>query len=169
MSPIKPLASQFHGALSMLSECLAKCPADHWDAKIAHYSFWQVAYHTLCFVDCYLARSDAEWAPRQDPTAPGGGLHPKGRAELDEEFPSRRFEKDELLRYVEICRDLVDEALGRETEQTLEGPSGFPHLPFSRFELHLYNLRHVQHHTGQLTASLRRVGVETKWCKAGRR
>ena len=33
-------------------------------------------------------------------------------------------------------------------------------LPFSRLELHLYNLRHIQHHTGQLSAYLRRVVPE---------
>ncbi len=161
------IVSQLDASLLMLRECLEKCPAEHWDARIAHYTFWQVAYHALCFVDVYLSPDDASWRPRQDPGAPGGGLHPAGRAELDEEFPSRRFERDELLGYVEICREKLRAEIGRETEASLRGPSGFPRLPFSRAELHLYNLRHVQHHTGQLTASLRRAEVPTKWVKAG--
>jgi len=161
------LRAQLEASLAMLDECLRKCPADHWDTKIANYTFWQVAYHTLCFVDVYLAPDDASWKPRQDPGAPGGGLHPKGRAELDEEYPSRRFDRSELLGYAAICRELIRTAIAAETEASLAGPSGFPRLKFSRAELHLYNMRHIQHHTGQLGASLRRIGVDTRWVKTG--
>ena len=30
-----------------------------WDAPIAKYPFWMVAYHTLCYVDCYLSPDNA--------------------------------------------------------------------------------------------------------------
>jgi hypothetical protein len=39
----------------------------------------------------------------------------------------------------------------------LDAASGFDWLPFNRFELHLYNMRHLQHHTGQLTERLRTI------------
>lgn len=152
----------------MLTECLEKCPREHWDAPIARYTFWQVAYHTLCFLDVYLSPSDTAWRPRQDPAAPGGGLHPLGRAELENEYPSREFDRAELLAYASICREKIPTALDAETDASLAGTSGFPRLRFSRAELHLYNLRHVQHHTGQLTAALRRTGIETSWARAGR-
>jgi hypothetical protein len=50
-------------------------------------------------------------------------------------------------------------ALAAETRQSLEGSSGFSRRQFSRGELHLYNLRHVQHHSGQLSAALRRLNL----------
>jgi len=156
------IIAQFEAALSMLNDCLQGCPPEHWDTPIAKYPFWQVAYHTLCFVDCYLAPDNAAWKP--DPT-----FHPAGRAELDEEYPSRRFTQPELLEYLAICREKLGDALAAETRTSLEGPSGFSHLPFSRAELHLYNIRHVQHHTGQLGAFLRRAGVDTMWVKTGSR
>jgi hypothetical protein len=157
------LGGQFEAGLAMLNKCLQKCPAEHWDGVIAKYPFWQVAYHALCFVDVYLAPNDAAWAPRTEP----GGLHPQGRMELDEEYPSRRFAKEELTEYVAICRQKVHEALAAETGESLAGDSGFPHLRFSRAELHLYNLRHLQHHTGQLSAYLHRVGIAADWVKTG--
>jgi hypothetical protein len=164
------LAAQFEAALCMLRNCIRKCPPEHWDGPthlIAKYCFWQVAYHTLCFVDLYLSPSDAAWRPRTGK----GGLHPAGRAELDEEYPSRRFSQAELLAYLSICRQKMREVLGdtpaAETRKSLEGPSGFRRLRFSRAELHLYNIRHVQHHAGQLGAYLRRVGVDTPWVKSG--
>jgi hypothetical protein len=64
--------SQFEAALAMLNECLHKCPAEHWDSLIAKYPFWMVAYHTLCFVDCYLAPSNEAFEFRPDCTPPDG-------------------------------------------------------------------------------------------------
>jgi hypothetical protein len=91
---------QLEAALSMLAECLERCPREQWDAPVAKYPFWLAAYHTLCFVDVYLSRDDAAWQPQTQ--GPGGSLHPRGRAELDAEHPSRRFERDELLAYVAL-------------------------------------------------------------------
>ncbi|MFO0839944.1 MAG: DinB family protein [Phycisphaerae bacterium] len=157
--------SQLEASVCMLDECIRKCPAQHWDSPIGKYPFWHVAYHTLCFIDVYLSPSDEAWQPRQG--GPGGGLHPLGRVELEEEYPSRRFEQCELLEYSALCRQKARDVLTSETRETLEGPSGFPWLAFSRAEAHVYNIRHIQHHAGQLSAFLRRQGVETHWVKSG--
>jgi hypothetical protein len=67
---------------------------------------------------------------------------------------------------VEICRRKLVETLAAETPESLAAPSGFSRLSFSRGELHLYNLRHIQHHTGALSAYLRRVDASLKDSKA---
>jgi hypothetical protein len=157
------LAAQFDAALAMLGEAIRACPPDRWDRPVGVYPFWHVAYHVLCFVDCYSYARNDDWIPDQRQ----GGMHPLGRTELDVEFPSRRFEQPELLAYLATGRRLIHQALAAETDATLAGPSGFSHLPFTRAEHHLHNLRHIQHHTGQLTAFLRRENVETRWRKTG--
>lgn len=160
---------QFEAALGMMKICLERCPEELWDTHIAQMPFWLVAYHTLCFVDCYLAPSDEAWQPRQtegNGIGPGG-LHPKGRAELEDEFPSRRFERGELLAYVEICRTRLHEAMAAETAESLAGPSGFAWVKTSRAELHLYNLRHAAHHVGALSAFLHRHNVGVSWVFSG--
>lgn len=166
----RAVLSQFKAALAMLDECLEKCPDDRWDLAppnaVASYPCWQVAYHALCYVDCYLAPSNDAFADEIGSRV--GGFHPAGMAELREEFPSRRFERDELRRYAGFCRERAARVLTSESGAALERPSGFGWLPMSRAELHIYNLRHLQHHVGQLTAYLRRAGVETRWVKAGR-
>jgi hypothetical protein len=58
------LIGQFEAALCMLSECIQKCPQDHWEGKIANDSFRQVAYHTLFFVDLYSGLSRDAMLPR---------------------------------------------------------------------------------------------------------
>jgi hypothetical protein len=143
----KILNGQFEAALAMLNEAIERCPEQRWDGKIAKYPFWQIAYHTLCFVDLYLSPSEEAFQPRD--------LHPRGREEFD--FPSRRFGQRELTAYVAICRQKAADALAIETFETLQRGSGFPWLPFSRGELHIYNIRHIQHHAGQLSAFLRRT------------
>lgn len=165
----RSILSQFEATLAMLAECIAACPDAHWDGSppdvVGTLPFWEVAYHTLCFADCYMSPSNeafqAEIAGRRE------GFHPRGMEELSEEHPSRRMEREELRRYVVFCRERAARALGGETAESLAGPSGFSWVPMTRAEMHLYNLRHVAHHTGQLTAYLRRVGKQTRWCKVG--
>jgi hypothetical protein len=154
------ILSQFQAGLGMLDDCLRRCPDDKWDGPIGKYPFWHVAYHTLCYVDLYLSPGEAAYTHRPD-------IHPAGMNEFSEEYPSRRFTREELIGYLDICRRKADDMLAADTPASLQAGSGFPWLPFSRGELHIYNLRHVQHHTGQLSAYLRRAGVETKWIKNG--
>jgi uncharacterized damage-inducible protein DinB len=162
---MKPIVrSQFEASFAMLVDCIEKCPDAHWESAIAKYPFWHAAYHTLCFVDVYLTVSDEAWMPHAE-------FHPKGRQELEDEYPSRRFTREELLAYAAFCREKIGAVLGdgagAETDESLADPSGFPWLPFTRAELHLYNMRHIQHHAGQLGAVLRRAGVDLKWVKRG--
>ena len=155
------IASQFEASLCMLHDCVRKCPREHWDGIVAKYPFWQVVYHTLCFADLYLTESEGAFQFRD--------IHPKGWAEFNEEYPSRRFEKPELADYVAWCREKAIRSIGAETAESLQGASGFPRLRFSRAELHVYNIRHIQHHTGQLGAYLRRLDqkIDPDWVGAG--
>ncbi|MDZ4684247.1 MAG: DinB family protein [Planctomycetaceae bacterium] len=142
------VTSQFEAALCMLKEAIEQCPPEHWDGRIAQLTFRQVAYHTLFFVDVYLSPSEQGFELRE--------LHQRGGDER-EPIPCPGLSQVETLAYLTICREKLLATLAAESPETLQGPSGFAHRRFSRGELHLYNLRHVQHHTGQLSAHLRRV------------
>ena len=162
--PKDPLAhallSQFEAAFAMLRNCMRACPAELWDAPVAKYPFWLVAYHVLYCTDGYLATTQEAWQPH--PT-----FHPAGFADINSEYPSRNFSQPELLAYLDFCLTTARNSLAAETAATLTSPSGFPRLPFCRTQLHLYNLRHLQHHTGQLTALLHRHNIQTPWVKSG--
>lgn len=155
------LAGQFEAALCMLGECIRKCPPENWEGHIANDTFRQVAYHTLFFVDLYLSRDEGAFELRE--------LHERGGDERSPTAISAGLGKDETLAYLAFCREKAKEAFAAETVGTLQGESGFSWLPFSRGELHLYNIRHVQHHTGQLSAYLRKIleDGERWWIKTG--
>lgn len=152
--------SQFSASCAMLGECIESCPSTRWNAIIGKYSFWHVAYHTIESTDMYCAKSLDVWKPDRR-------FHPNGRKDIDKEYPSRRFTKRELLAYLAHTNRRVRAAIRAETSQSLVKPAGFPWLTISRSELHMYSMRHVQHHTGQLSAFLRRNKVSTKWVQRG--
>lgn len=155
------LTGQFEAALCMLYECVRKCPPEHWEGKIANDTFRQVAYHTLFFVDLYLSPDEKAFTLRD--------VHLRGGDERSSTASSLGLTKEETLSYLTMCRQKMLETLACETPESLQRPSGFSWLPFSRGELHLTNVRHVQHHTGQLSAYLRRIveDGERWWVKTG--
>jgi hypothetical protein len=155
------LTRQFEAALCMMNDCVQKCPPEHWDGKIANDTFRQVAYHTLFFVDLYLSPNEEAFQLRD--------LHHRGGDERISTAPSTGLATEETLSYLAICRQKALGTLASETPESLQGASGFQRLPFSRGELHLYNIRHVQHHTGQLSAFLRRIVEDGQawWVKTG--
>ena len=163
------LTGQFQASLSMLNQCVRLCPPEHWEGMIANRTFRTIAYHTLFFVDFYLTPREGDFALRH--------LHHRGGNELVDGAPLIGLPKDDTVGYVEICRAKLLETMASETAASLAGPSGFSSwfrgLAISRGELHLYNIRHVQHHTGQMSAYLRRVDAALKdttalrWVRTG--
>ena len=148
------LRSQYGAALCMFDNCVAACREEHWEGRIANGSFRQIAYHTLFFTDLYLSPGREAFELRE--------LHQRGG---DERGPTLcpGLEKTETLAYAKVCRRKARDAIGAETEASLRGPCGFRgRRGMSRAELHVYNIRHVQHHAGAMAAFLRRVDPNLK-------
>jgi hypothetical protein len=125
-----------------------------------------VAYHTLFFVDLYLSTGDEGDFVLRD-------FHHRGGDEREDE-PCVGLTQAETLEYLSLCRRTMIDALAAETAESLQARCGISFRTITRGELHIYNLRHVQHHTGQLSAFLRRIDpalsdrkalrwVETGW------
>ncbi len=142
------ITGQFEAALAMINQCVAACPPQHWEGKIANDSFRYVAYHTLFSADYLLSTTEDAFQLRD--------LHHRGGDDRREEA-SPGLSKEETLAYLPLVRQKLHDALADETMETLQGPSGFARRKFSRAELYIYNLRHIQHHAGALSAYLRRV------------
>ena len=153
------LVGQFEASLAMLNRCVEACTDSQWGDKVANGTARWVAYHTLFFTDLYLSRGEAAFALRD--------LHAIGG---DEREPGAciGLERTPTLDYLAICRSKAVSELTAETPESFAAPSGFSWLPITRFELHVYNIRHIQHHTGQLSAFLRRGGVtDLRWKRSG--
>ena len=133
----KIIWQQFGAAMDMLENAIVACPDYLWDTDA---KCWYISYHTLFYLDYYLTRGDFM------PPAPYtlSELDPAGV------LPDRTYSKTELLDYLqysrEKCRELIDSLVTGEEVFSKK---------YSVFEILLYNMRHVQHHTAQLNLLLR--------------
>jgi len=151
------VTSQYEAALCMLRQCVECCPSGHWESPIAKGTFRWVAYHTLFFTDLYLTTSNEAFQLRE--------LHARGG---DEREPAmcEGLSQAETLEYLAICRQKALAALDGETSESLAGPSGFSWYPVTRGEMHLINVRHIQHHAGQLSAFLRKLDEDDRYAQS---
>lgn len=151
----RTVLAQYEGALTMMRELVSRCPDGLWREEKAGHATWQVAYHALYYVDFYLTAGEGAF---QEPEIHQPDFQflgerpcpPYGTAE-----PEGYLDRPALLGYVQHCLSKARRVVPGETAETLAGPSGFHWLPFPRAETHLYNLRHLQHHIGQLAERLR--------------
>jgi hypothetical protein len=147
------LISQYEAALSTLNACVKSCPNAAWDAPVANLKFCQVVFHTLFFADLYLETSQS--------TLRGQSFHRerphffRDYEELEDRAQTLLYDRATILEYLDHCRGKARSVVSDETEKTLCGPSGFEWRKFSRAELHVYNIRHIQHHAAQLILRLR--------------
>jgi hypothetical protein len=149
----KLINGQYEAALCMLNRCIDQCPESDWDAPVVNLKFCQVAFHVLFFTDFYL--ESTEDAIRDQ------AFH---RANLDafrdyEELEDRKqqllYERAFLKDYVQHCRTKSGRVVASESEQSLTTRCGFSRRDCSRAELHVLNIRHIQHHTAQLSLKLK--------------
>ncbi len=156
---------QYEASLSMLKAGVERCPDTLWNSVGANYKFCQLVFHTLIFTDLYLDQDEASFY-RQS-------FHQHNQSffadyeEFGDQLPMRLYDKASILVYLEHCRLKVSAVMSGETEDTLNAPAGTrPSL--SRAELHIYNIRHIQHHAGQLSLRLRReTGEGIRWVGSG--
>ena len=72
------------------------------------------------------------------------------------------------MAYLEHCRRLARAVVAAETETSLEQLAGYAWTPLKRAELHVYNVRHLQHHAAQISLRLRaEANMEVPWIKSG--
>ena len=158
------LVGQYGAALKMLRGCLDGADSRVWHAAVGQRPFWHVVYHTLFYADLYFSRSEEAFRPQGFHREGYNFLGPQAWAPEMKIVWDQAYEKEMLVGYLEVCRGKGKVAIADETEKTLAGGSGFGWLKISRLELHLYNIRHIQHHTGQLGGVLRReLGRGVEW------
>jgi hypothetical protein len=140
---------QFGAAIDMLDNAIVACPDNLWSDRSRQPEFWYIAYHTLFFLDYYLAESEKGFIPPSPFTL--SELDPSGI------LPDRVYTKNELRSYLNHGRTRCRAAVMALTDDTAHRPCGFERRDISVVELLLYNMRHVQHHAAQLNLILRQT------------
>jgi hypothetical protein len=160
------LWNQFGATITMFGNALRACPDKLWTAQMwkdpaarpEFSDFWYVAYHTLFWLDLYLSGAVEGFAPP----------FPYNLDELDPRgvLPGRVYTRDELLAYLEHCRQKCRQTIEGLTDEKVHQRSVFPWAKngLSYAELMVDNMRHVQEHAAQLNMFLgQHAGISTGW------
>jgi hypothetical protein len=147
------IRSQYHASLDMLQQAVTKCPDALWDDRRYKNIFWHVAYHTIFYTHLYLQPTIKDFVP-------WAKTH-EGYSDLDKTKITEPYSREDILTYLELCRQQVEKHV---PQLDLDAPSGFSWLRFTKLELQFYNIRHLQQHTGELCERLGATGdIEVGW------
>jgi hypothetical protein len=142
---------QFGACIDVLENAISACPEEQWDTEDR---FWYTSYHCLFYLDYYLST---------DPSQYSSPL-PFTNAEFEGNLPERTYHKTELLTYLGASREKAHRLLAGLTAEIAQARWVNPYRNWSMFEMVLYNMRHVQHHTAQLNKLLRKyTGDAPAW------
>jgi len=162
--PLSHIVHQYRASLAMLAKTIELCPEPLWLSTGYTNRFWHIAYHAVFYTHLYLHSDDAGFKPwvKHQP-----GTNFLGPRPGDPNEPPKNgfsYSKADVNEYHAVCRAELER---RVSALDLSAPSGFHWLPFNKFELQLYNIRHLQHHTGQLADRLRTAeNIGVGWIRA---
>jgi hypothetical protein len=163
----KVLWNQFGASIDMLKNIIALWPDQYWNLNSKVY---YLSYHTFLFLDYYLTIPPTTFVAPLPFTMISPDKIPAYAA--DDLVPGKLFTKDEMLDSLQSCRQKCKRVIFNLTEASLEqrwidqpdGIAGGVTLKYSVLEILLYNLKHVQHHAGQLNLLLRQeTGRAADW------
>ena len=159
------LRSQYEAAFETLAKCIEHSPDSIWSGLVGNHRFDQSAFHALFFADLYLGEGIDEVKVQE--------FHQQhsefeGYEELESKKPTNEYSKTFVNQYLDFCREKMNSAMRDSNEGVFARKASFPWLEMSRGELHVYNIRHLQHHAAQLVLRSRLDSdVDINWERAG--
>lgn len=155
------IVSQYLATLEMMKQVVTKCPDDVWRNARPSNQFWHIAYHALFYTHLYLQPQGADFVPWSKHRPNLNAFGPPPWAPEEEVEPGEPFTQAEVLDYLALCQQ---EANNQTQNLQLDAPSGFDWIPLNKLELQFYNIRHLQHHIGELSQRLwAEAGIEINW------
>lgn len=137
---------QFGASIDMFENAIEKCPDELWNNKETIVWYW--AFHTLFYTDYYLSEDPDNFHPPE----------PFTLSEFEEgTMLPKVYTKEELISYTKFCREKCRKLLAGLTEEMATNRWINKWKNYSMFEMIIYNMRHVQHHTGQLNLLLGQI------------
>jgi uncharacterized damage-inducible protein DinB len=152
------IGRQFAAAIQTCQQAIEACPDDLWDDRSDGSPFWHLAYHALYFTDLYLSHDEKAFQARDDHEdkthfLPGDYQDFAGVVGT----PEKAYTRDQLADYARHLLRKCYESFEKLTDERALERCGFWWYELNVGEFVLNNLRHLQHHSGQLALLLRRL------------
>lgn len=153
---------QYGAAIDTLADAIELCPDHLWTAvlwndpeDVRYGQFWEIAYHTLFWLDLHLTGSYDDFRP---PAPFVRGV-----------MPETPYTKDQLLGYLAQSRRKCQSTIEALTDEQAYRLCTFPWMELSFLELQLYGMRHIQEHAAHLSLLLGQHDVAgIDWIAAAR-
>jgi len=162
----KLIRNQYEAAFRTLKHGIDGCSDSAWNQPVCNHQFCQTMFHTLFFADVYLGENP-EIVEEQE-------FHKQhadafaGYEEWENRPPEKTYTREFIEAYLNHCREKAKSLIDQITEEQLGQPSGFSWIKGTAAEVHVYNIRHIQHHAAQLSLRLRLDSqVDVPWVKSG--
>ena len=146
---------QFGASIDMLINVISNCPDDYFKKNRR---FYYLAYHSTIFLDYYLTLPPKEFSPTL--TFTSKPVEHRPAESIGNMIPDEIFCKEQLIDYLVRsrfkCRNLIESLKDEHKfeERFVEGDEDGD-MNYSILEILLYNMRHTQHHIGQLNLMMR--------------
>ena len=160
------IRNQMEAAFRTLRHCIDSCPDESWHQPVCNNSFAQSVFHALFFADVYLGQnpdvvSDQDFHREHESSF-------AGYEEWEATPPTKKYDRDFIVAYLKHCRQRAKLVIDQFTAENLSQPSGFEWIKGTAAEVHVYNIRHIQHHAAQLSLRLRLdQGDGVPWVRSG--
>jgi len=146
--------NQFGASIDMLINAISNCPDRYF---LSQKRFYYIAYHSTIFLDYYLTLPPSDFTPILPFSQMDEAEKPSEA--IGDLIPKKIYTKHELIEYIKLSRAKLNGIIDSLTadklsERFIEGNEDGD-MNYSILEILLYNLRHLQHHVGQLNFLLK--------------
>lgn len=150
------LQRHFDPTIEMLRQALEACPDDLWDARDTGAPLWQLAYHVLLGIDYWFRESSEGFAFPP--------FHTREAMLESGEVPDQALTRAQIEGYLEQVYARSHALLDRLTPKGLLREAAFPGGSWTVADRLLVQIRHVQHHVGQMNHLLKqKTGAAPGW------
>jgi hypothetical protein len=151
----KAIEGQYLAGLTMLRQCVERCPVEVWLAGTEHRPFWRIAYHAVFYAHLYLGQGLASfesWEKHRNCK----NLWP------EEDSDPEPYTQAEILEYIDLVEAKLGETIAGLDLET-EDPGFDWYKGMAKLDHELMSFRHLQGHVGQLSELLMAHGIDTDW------
>jgi hypothetical protein len=157
------LWNQFGASIDMLINVISNCPDDYF---VTHRRFFYIAFHSTIFLDYYSTIPPRDFSPLLSFTQKEPAERPKEA--IDDLIPDKIYSKQEIIEYLEQirakCKQIIYALTDEKMNERFKEGEKQNDMDYPILEILLYNLRHTQHHTGQLNMLLRQdIDKHMEW------
>jgi hypothetical protein len=151
----KSYSRQIGAAFKMLEYAIDSSNDKTWTARINNMPFWQICYHALWYTDFYFHADQATFQPQSFDMKGIKNISIKPDSQMieDQKHP---ISKSNMRAYCKYAKQKANQFIQSINDTYFTTPSPFEWHGFPKIDLVDYNLRHLQHHVGQLDVVLRR-------------